>query len=101
MPVGPVTNPVLWGNPNLVDAIRDAVWAAGLSYAELARRSGVSQPQLSRFMSGERDLTLAVADKLFQALGLLVVAAGAAAAPVAEKPAQKTSGRAKRPGKGK
>ena len=47
-------------------AIRDS----GLSYEELGRRAGVNQAQLSRFMLGDRDLTLAVASRLGLVLGL-------------------------------
>lgn len=37
---------------------------------ELSRRTGVSNPQLYRFMSGDRSLTLPAAEKLAQMLGL-------------------------------
>ena len=44
---------------------------AGLSQAELARRSGVAQPTISRIEAGlRRDVGLDVIDKLARALGV-------------------------------
>lgn len=40
------------------------------SLNELAWRAGVSQPSLSRFLSGKRDITLATASKVAEQLGL-------------------------------
>ncbi len=53
----------------LIDAI-EANRKAGEKYSELSRRSGVSQPQITRFLSGERDIQLEVAEQLCKALGL-------------------------------
>jgi transcriptional regulator with XRE-family HTH domain len=53
----------------LIEAI-EANQRAGERNSELSRRSGVSQPQITRFLSGERDIALEVADKLCAALGL-------------------------------
>ena len=50
--------------------IRKAVESAGVSYNQLAHRAGIDQSQISRFMRGERDLSLAAADKLCKVLGL-------------------------------
>lgn len=55
---------------NLEEQLRTALLRTGLSHHELARRSGVSQPVLSRFISGERSLSLPIASKLCQMLGL-------------------------------
>jgi len=52
--------------------LKQAIERSGLSLAELARRSGVSHPQLSRFMRSARTLTLSSASKLFACLGLEV-----------------------------
>jgi transcriptional regulator with XRE-family HTH domain len=62
------------GKPDLEAVIKEAVTRSGLSLSELSRRSGVSVPQLSRFMADERTLTLTSASKLFDCLGLEVVA---------------------------
>jgi transcriptional regulator with XRE-family HTH domain len=62
--------------PPITDRLRAAIGASGVSYNELARLAGVGQPQISRFMTGERDLTLAIASRLCAALGLDLVPAG-------------------------
>lgn len=56
----------------LIEAIT-ANQRAGEKNSELSRRSGVSQPQITRFLSGERDIALEVAEKLCAALGLSLV----------------------------
>jgi transcriptional regulator with XRE-family HTH domain len=66
---------------------------SGLSQYELARRSGVNQSVISRFMSGQRDLTLVSAEKLFGQLGLLVIQG--------ERPEPATPPSGKRPPRGK
>lgn len=56
----------------LSDQLRDRIHAhlaAGKSISELARRSGLQQPTLSRFASGQRDLTTELAGKLLESLG--------------------------------
>jgi transcriptional regulator with XRE-family HTH domain len=57
----------------LVEHIRRAVRDCGLSLNELGRRAGVSQPQLSRFLLGQRTLTLPAAARVCQYLGLRLV----------------------------
>ena len=57
---------------SLIDAI-EANQRTGEKNSELARRSGVSHPQITRFLSGERDISLEVAEKLCAALGLSLV----------------------------
>jgi transcriptional regulator with XRE-family HTH domain len=52
------------------DVIRQAVVDSGLSLNQLGRASAIDSGRLSRFMRGERDLTLASAAKLCEALGL-------------------------------
>jgi plasmid maintenance system antidote protein VapI len=47
--------------------------AAGESISEIARRAELQQPTLSRFVSGQRDLTAEKAGKLIEALGGRVV----------------------------
>jgi len=39
----------------------------------LAKNSGVSEPVLSRFISGQRDITLTTASKITEALGLVLM----------------------------
>jgi plasmid maintenance system antidote protein VapI len=69
----------------LVDAIREAIRGCGLSMNALARLCAVSQPQLSRFVNGERTLTLPAAAKVCETLGLRLVG------PEANAPRRKRS----------
>ena len=57
----------------LVARLREAIRGCGLSLNELGRKAGVSQPQLSRFLNGERTLTLPAAAKVCEARGLRLV----------------------------
>jgi transcriptional regulator with XRE-family HTH domain len=54
------------------EQLRQAIESSGTSRYALARSVGISDSALSRFMSGERGLTLASLDKLADALGLEV-----------------------------
>lgn len=49
--------------PTMTDVLRERIQAERSVYY-VAQQSGVSAPQLVRFVSGERDLRLATADKL-------------------------------------
>ena len=79
------------GRPTpLTDGLRRAIRDSRLSFNELARLAGVGQPQISRFMAGERDLTLAVASRVCQVLGLSLVHAGPALTEPLERPERTT-----------
>lgn len=52
------------------DVIIDAIEDSGKSVRSVALNAGISQPQLHRFMTGERDLLLDAVDKLAKSLGL-------------------------------
>ncbi len=52
------------------EQLRAAVAESKLSAYALAKESGVSAAVLSRFLSGERDITLGTAAKLAHVLGL-------------------------------
>jgi ribosome-binding protein aMBF1 (putative translation factor) len=54
--------------------LRKAIEASEMSVHALAQASGVSHPIIFRFMSGERDIRLATADKLAAILGIKVTA---------------------------
>jgi hypothetical protein len=56
--------------PDMVREIREAVRESGRSLGELSRATGVGTDRLSRFMRGERTLTLPAAAALCEALGL-------------------------------
>jgi len=60
--------------PGLVDEIRAAVKASGMSQYDLSRESGVSESAVSRFVSGERGLSMEALDAIAGVLGLHVVA---------------------------
>lgn len=52
------------------EVIIDAIEDSGKSVRSVALNAGISQPQLHRFMTGERDLLLDAVDKLAKSLGL-------------------------------
>lgn len=57
--------------PRPIDAaLRAAVERSGLTTYALSQLAGVTPQQVSRFVKGERDLTLGTASRLAQALGL-------------------------------
>lgn len=60
---------------DIVEQLRHAITDAGLSLAEIARRSGVDHTRLSRFMRNERTLTLSATAKVCKALELRLVKA--------------------------
>src|SRR5262245_47218389 len=57
-------------NSSLAKQLRQAIRDSGLSLYELAKRSGVAAPTLSRFMRNERTLTLPVVSRICDTLGL-------------------------------
>jgi ribosome-binding protein aMBF1 (putative translation factor) len=59
----------------LSQAIRDALRASDKSMDQIAQDAGVSQIVVARFLSGERDIRMATADKLAEVLGLKVAKA--------------------------
>jgi transcriptional regulator with XRE-family HTH domain len=80
------------------EQLRAALEQTGLSHHELARRSGVSQPILSRFIRGERTLTLPIVNKLCEMLGLKLCP-GEASKPAQDlEPPTPAKGKAGRPG---
>jgi transcriptional regulator with XRE-family HTH domain len=58
---------------DLIDVLKQAIRECGLSLAEIARRSGVDHPRLSRFMRDERTLTLPAAARVCAVVGVRVV----------------------------
>src|SRR5690242_3890118 len=65
----------------LVEQLREAIRESGESLNQLGERSGLDSARLSRFMRGERDLTLTAAEKLCDALGLHLAGSGRASTP--------------------
>ena len=56
------------------DELRRAVDACGLSRYRIAKTLGIAESTLSRFMSGERGLTMKCLDRLAELLDLHVAA---------------------------
>ena len=76
----------------MITQIQEAIRNSGLSVNQLSKKCDVSQSLLSRFLSGERGLSLETAIKICDALGLRLVGPKKSARPApAEKP--------KRPGR--
>lgn len=57
----------------IIRQLKRAIQDSGLALAEIARRSGVDHSRLSRFVRGERTLTLPAAAKVCEILGLRLV----------------------------
>ncbi|GAB6167488.1 hypothetical protein JCM19992_34880 [Thermostilla marina] len=58
----------------LSDQIRQAVKQSGLSQYALCKLTGIDKAAMSRFVNGDRGLSLATLDRLADVLGLEVVA---------------------------
>lgn len=59
--------------PRVSEQIRRIIKASGMTRYEIAKRAGIEQSALSRFMSGERGLSTATLDRLGELLDLEVV----------------------------
>ncbi|MHC5121837.1 MAG: helix-turn-helix domain-containing protein [Planctomycetota bacterium] len=55
---------------DLETQLKEAIKASGMNQPQLAELSGVDQGQISRFIKGERSLTLKSASKIAEALKL-------------------------------
>lgn len=53
------------------EQLRQAITESGLSIYAISKGSGVTQPVVARFTSGERDIRMATADKLFKFFGMV------------------------------
>jgi DNA-binding phage protein len=59
-------------NTNLADDIKQAIRASGKTHYRIALDAGIRPAIIDRFMSGERDMRLATAAKVANALGLVL-----------------------------
>jgi len=66
----PVQSVVQRSPDSLSEALKQAVRESEKSEYQIAHEAGVSQIVISRFLSGERDIRMATADKLAGILGL-------------------------------
>jgi hypothetical protein len=57
---------------SLTRALKQAIRDCGQTEYQIAKQAGVSQIVISRFLSGERDIRMATADKLAGVLGLKI-----------------------------
>jgi DNA-binding phage protein len=55
---------------SIADALKHAIDASNRSIYQIAKESGISQIVIARFLSGERDIRMATADKLARVLNL-------------------------------
>ena len=55
---------------SLTYALKQAIRDSGQTEYQIAKQAGVSQIVISRFISGQRDIRMATADKLAGVLGL-------------------------------
>jgi DNA-binding phage protein len=68
----PPANPATQETGGISDALRRATQASPKSVYQICKETGISQIVVSRFLSGERDIRLATADRLAKALGIKV-----------------------------
>jgi len=59
---------------NLTDQLRAAVAGSGRSLGDLARATGIDKSALSRFINGQRGVSMQALDALGRCLGLQIVA---------------------------
>jgi transcriptional regulator with XRE-family HTH domain len=62
--------------PKVSEQVRRAIAGCGLTRYEIAKRTGIDQSALSRFMTGERGLSTTALDTLGELLDLEVVMHG-------------------------
>jgi plasmid maintenance system antidote protein VapI len=55
--------------PSIIDQLRKAVKASDESQVAISEATGVAQPHLSRFVRGDRGLSIEMADKLAKHFG--------------------------------
>jgi transcriptional regulator with XRE-family HTH domain len=76
------------GGSDLEAVLREMIEASQLTLQEIARRSGLTPGQLSRFVRSERTLTLTNATKVAEALGGMLVYTQAPAGPASPPPSR-------------
>jgi transcriptional regulator with XRE-family HTH domain len=79
----------------MLTQIRDAVREDSRTLSQIAELCGLDAGRLSRFVRGKRDLSLAAAARLCEALGFTLV--HTASRPAAEPPATEKSKRGRKP----
>jgi hypothetical protein len=64
-PAPRVTKPV---PKSIADSLKRAIRESGRSVCQISKDSGIAEIVIARFLSGERDIRMATADKLARAL---------------------------------
>jgi transcriptional regulator with XRE-family HTH domain len=77
---------------SLPEQLKQAIVRSGLSLYKLGEASGVDSGRLSRFMRGERDLTLKTTAKLCDVLGLKFCPTGEPGIEPMAKPKRRRKG---------
>src|SRR6476469_2737154 len=72
--------------PGLIDQLKDAIRQSGRTLYRLSKESGIGHDRLSRFVRGERGLSLEAADAIFRTLGLRVTPTAQQTSPTTESP---------------
>ena len=54
----------------IIDALRAAIRQSGQTHYRIAKNAGIGPEMIDRFMSSKRDIRLATAAKIAEALGL-------------------------------
>ena len=57
-------------SPSIAESLKQAIRDSGRSVYQVSKDSGIAQIVIARFLSGERDIRMATADKLARALNL-------------------------------
>jgi hypothetical protein len=57
-------------SPSIAESLKQAIRVSGRSVYQVSKDSGIAQIVIARFLSGERDIRMATADKLARALNL-------------------------------
>jgi transcriptional regulator with XRE-family HTH domain len=58
---------------SMSDQVRRAIENCGLTRYAIAKQTGITEGGLSRFMAGERDMTLRTLDKIAPLIGVRLV----------------------------
>jgi transcriptional regulator with XRE-family HTH domain len=81
----------------LAEALRRAIVASGLSQNQIGLKAGMESSRISRFMRGERGLTVEAVDRIGEVLGLRLTLSEAT--PPEPMPAKKSRASAPRKGR--
>jgi predicted transcriptional regulator len=61
-------------SPSIAESLKQAIRGSGRSVYQIAKELGIAQIVITRFLSGERDIRMATANKLARVLNLQLTA---------------------------